>query len=194
VHGYSSPAHSIPWPVACSWKDGDPHCTSERIAGKGAVGRGEEKGHERHGRPAGHPAAARTTPPAQDQEREGELSIPSSKRSPRPAPSKRTKRERTETNSKQRRAGKPSAKAPAAPSLARSLFASCFFLASCGEALVALSSPADLAFSLFFRCWMLHHLITSSLDCLRLRERERERECVAGVGAREEGGMLGAAS
>jgi hypothetical protein len=60
VHGYSSPAHSIPWPVACSWKDGDPHCTSERIAGKGAVGWGGAGGKKKGtSATAGRPATLR---------------------------------------------------------------------------------------------------------------------------------------
>ena len=140
VHGYSFPpsAHSIPWPVACSWKDGDPHyCSIEAYRGKR---------HASHGRPAtlrqeGGAAQARTARRGKrDRERERARSslFPLQSLGRAQSTAQRTKREPTNQQKGKARWGSKGEQ-ESLPSKRRLLPS--FFLASCGEALAALSPP-----------------------------------------------------
>jgi len=141
VHGYSFPpsAHSIPCPVACSWTETHTTVASKRIAEKGT--------RATAGRPpCGWKVAQRRPGPragGREIERGRELgalySLFKAWDAHSPPPSEPNESKQTSKGQRrvgeQRRAGKPSVKAPAAPSLASS------WLLAAGEALAALSPP-----------------------------------------------------
>lgn len=141
MHGYSS-AHSIPWPVACSWKDGDPHCSIRTYRGKRAVGE-KKKGTSAT---AGRPPCGRKDS-AQDRarlERERRRAFYSLFKAPRRSASEPVTRANRPAKADGGSKGEQESLPPKRPLLPRSLFASCCFLASCGEALLAPFFSADL--------------------------------------------------